>query len=338
MVFALAVSVMAAAARAELTAPAPLQVSVAGVNGVVRATEPGLSCADGGEGSYRHYFAESSLAPGVMSRLAGTVRATLDVHHDGADALTRPRPNAFLLGDENHVTLANQRGSVQIRLQRGTCGAPALDFDGTTAVLPSPQGGWDSTGLTGTGAYRDITGSGTFGFSAELNPGANNAWSLQLNGTLNVLQPGIQARIERTFWGNLGLDYVSRVVTVVYRIGNTGAGDSFDARFTGAVGASGARACNEPPSQLDTCPNGAPPQQKLGDLASCADPALPTSCDTELITVRYHLPLLGGPCALIILGCQFDSTVQTDLPDALDRPSAQQKTLRVRAPDLPPPL
>jgi hypothetical protein len=340
----LVASVMAAIAGAETLraasalAPRAVQVSVSGVNGVVRTTEPGLSCADGGKGSYRHHLAEGALAPGVLSNLAGTIRATLDVHYDGLAAPGGPRPNAFLLGDESHVTLANQRGSVQIALRRGTCAAPGVNFDGTTATLPSPQGVWDAGGITGTGAYRNVTGSGTFGFSAELNPGADNAWSLQLGGALTVLAPGLALRVERTFWGNLGLDYVSRVVTVVYRIGNTGAGDAFGARTTGVSAASGARPCAEPPGALNACPNGTPPQQRLGDLGSCADATLPAGCDTELITVRYFLPLLGGPCALIILGCQFNTTISADLPDALDTPSAQQRTVLVRAPDLPPPL
>lgn len=315
-------------------APKALQVSVSGVNGVVRTTQPGLSCADGGKGSYRHHSAEGPLAPGLLSNLAGTIRTTLDVHYDRSGG---PQPNAFLLGDDSHVTLTNQRGSVQITLRRGSCTAPGVSFDGTTATLASPQGVWDATGLSGTGAYRNVTGSGTFGFSAELNPGADNAWSLQLGGALTVLAPGMALKVERTFWGNLGLDYVSRVVTVVFRVGNTGAGDSFAARTTAVSAASGVRPCAEPPGALNTCPNGSPPQQRLGDLASCADATLPASCDTELITVRYFLPLLG-PCALIILGCQFNTTISADLPDALDTSATQQRTVLVRAPDLPPPL
>jgi hypothetical protein len=336
----LVASVMSAVAGAQplraasALAPKALQVSVSGVNGVVRSTQPGLSCADGGKGSYRHHSAEGALAPGLLSNLAGTIRTTLDVHYDRQSG---PQPSAFLLGDESHVTLANQRGSVQIMLRRGTCAAPGVNFDGTVATLASPQGVWDTGTLTGTGAYRAVTGSGTFGFSAELNPGADNAWSLQLGGALTVLAPGMALRVERTFWGNLGLDYVSRVVTVVFRIGDTGAGDSFGARTTAVSAASGVRPCAEPPGALNTCPNGSPPQHRLGDLASCADATLPAACDTELITVRYFLPLLG-PCALIILGCQFNTTISADLPDALDTSATQQRTVLVRAPDLPPPL
>jgi hypothetical protein len=55
----------------------------------------------------------------------------------------------------------------------------AAETIASTAVLPSPQGSWDTAGLTSTGAYRDITGSGIFAFSAEMTAGANNAWSLQ---------------------------------------------------------------------------------------------------------------------------------------------------------------
>lgn len=319
----------------------PVSADVSGTNGVVRTTEPGLSCADDGKGSYRHYFADAPLAGGVMSKLAGSIRSTLDVHYDGPSALGRQGPNAFLLGSESHATLSNQRGSVQVVLRGGTCQEPALTFNGTTAALPFPSGTWNSAdgGVTGTGAYRQVSGSGTFGFSAEMNPGADNAWSLRLDGTLDVLQPGLTVKVERTFWGNLGLDYLSRVVSVVYRVGNTGQGDAFNALFKKADPTGpGVRPCAEPPSALNTCPNGAPPEQPLGDLQSCSDPALPASCDTELVTVRYQLAAVGGPCLLVVLGCQFQTKVDVDMADALDVASTKTTTVTVRAPDFPPPL
>jgi len=280
-------------------------------------------------------------ASGALGALAGAARTTLDVHYDGPGALSRGGPNAFLLGGESHVTLSNQRGTVQIVLRRGDCASPGLAFDGDSATLASPTGTWASTngGVVGTGAYRSATGSGTYGFASELHPGADNTWSVVLNGNLDVLQPALKAKVERTYWGNLGLDYLSRVVTVVYRVGNTGAGDSFGAQLTKATSpSSGVKPCAEPPSTTNTCPNGGAPGQSLGDLLSCGDATLPATCDSELVTVRYQLALVGGPCALVLLGCQFQATLETSMPDALDVASAKSVTLTVRAPDLPPPL
>lgn len=318
---------------------APLTVQAEGTNGIVRETEPGRTCAEDGAGSYRHFAGEAALAPGRLSNLAGNARTTLDVHYDGPAALGRGGPNAFLLGSESHVTLSNQRGSVQILLRKGTCAEPGLAFDGNTATLGTGQGTWsDSAGdVIGSGAFRQVTGSGTFGLTAELNPGADNAWSVTLDGNIQVLQPDLTVKVERTYWGNLGLDYLSRIVTVVYRIGNTGPGDSFGSRFNGVSGSSGVKPCGDIVGVLQQCPDGGAPAQSLGDLLSCGSTALPSTCDTEVITVRYHLALLG-PCALVLLGCTFQSTIQTSMPDALDAASTKSKTVTVKAPDLPPPL
>jgi hypothetical protein len=318
---------------------APLNVKAEGANGIVRETEPGRTCAEDGAGSYRHFAGEAALAPGRLSNLAGNARTTLDVHYDGPAGLSRGGPNAFLLGSESHLTLSNQRGSVQVLLRKGTCAEPGLAFDGSTATLGTGQGTWSSsTGdLIGSGAYRQITGSGTFGLTSELNPGADNAWSVTLDGNIQVLQPDLTVKVEKTYWGNLGLDYLSRIVTVVYRIGNTGPGDSFGSLFTGASGGSGVKPCGDIVGVLKQCPDGGAPAQSLGDLLSCSSPSLPSTCDTELITVRYHLALLG-PCDLVLLGCEFESTIQTSMPDALDTTSTKSKTVTVRAPDLPPPL
>ena len=220
---ALAITALVAVLAPGSLGATPLNVDVAGGNGVVRATDAALSCSDDGEGSYRHYFAEAPLAAGALSKLGGSLRSTLDVHYDGPAALGS-QPSAFLLGSESHVTLSNPRGTVQILLRRGTCQAPGVSFDGVTAGVPFPAGSWSSSAgdVAGTGAYRQVTGSGAFGFSAELNPGADNAWALRLSSALEVLQPEVRVKIERTFWGNLRLDYLDRVVSVVYRVGNVG--------------------------------------------------------------------------------------------------------------------
>jgi hypothetical protein len=55
------------------------------------------------------------------------------------------------------------------------------------------------------------------------------------------------------------------------------------------------------------------------------------------VTVVYNLGLLS-PCGLIVLDCQFASTLTTTMPDALDVPSTQSASAAVTAPNLPPPL
>jgi hypothetical protein len=57
------------------------------------------------------------------------------------------------------------------------------------------------------------------------------------------------------------------------------------------------------------------------------------------VTVRYQFGLLA-PCALVILGCEFDTTLGVSMPDALDKADSPPPTatVHVRAPDLPPPL
>lgn len=330
-------------APASASEPPPnLVVTLQGENGVVRATEPGLTCADDGEGSYRHYLIDAPLAGGVVSNLTGKARATLDVHYDGDKALTAQGPNAFLLGTESRLTLSNERGSVQVALPAGSCAAPLVTFDGTTASLGT--GSW--TKLTGTGAYRDVKvlhNTGKFNFTAEMSPGADNAWRLNLNGLIEVLQPELTVKVERSYWGNLGLDYVTRVVTVVYRIANTGPGDSFGARFKSAQPTTaGVRACGEPQSLLDSCPQSAPPERALGDLSLCTpnlDGSLPSTCDTELVTVRYRIEPLA-PCenSDTLLGCDFETEVKVDMPDALDVTASKSAAARARTPEFPPSL
>jgi hypothetical protein len=142
---------------------------------------------------------------------------------------------------------------------------------------------------------------------------------LNLNGQITVLQPHLMVEMLGASWGNLGVDYATRRPTVTYRITNTGPGDTFNPVLTGAT---------SPTPGVSTI---GPVPQALPDLASG---------DSTIVSVRYQLALLSGPCALVILGCQFDTTLSVSMPDALDKadsppPSA---TVHVKTPNLPPPL
>jgi hypothetical protein len=309
-------SLVASGPRVGATGAQPLSVSASGANGVGSIVNPGLSCADGGQGNYRDFLLSTTVPGGVLSGQAGNLRANLDVQHDGVEppvgAVTN---NAFLLGNSSDATFSNQRGAVQLELSSGTCAKPTLPFDGTNL---SGTGTWviDPASNGNTGSYRQASGSGTFTLSARVGPGAANPWSLVLNGNVSVLEPTLSIKVITTYWGNLGLDYAQRNVSVTYQITNAGPGDAFGATLLST---------SSPTSGVT--PLG-PTPQGLGDLASGA---------STTVTVRYNLGLLA-PCGLIILNCHFTSTLSASLPDALDVPSTQSASAAVTAPTLPPPL
>lgn len=297
--------------------PQPLSLSLKGENGVGRITTPGLSCAEGGQGAYRHYSVEAGLPAGVMSKLDGDFRSSLDVHYQespfGTYGEGQGPPRAFLLGTESHATLSNQRGAVQVRLASGTCEKPTLNFDGVTVT---GSGTWSILPTGGSGAYRQATGSGSFRLTAGIAPGADNPWDVALSGALTVLQPTLKAEVSRTYWGHLGVDYITRIVTVEYKITNVGPGDAYGVRLISTASTS-----------PGVTPLG-PHNQPLGDLLEN---------QFDFVTVRYQLGLLQ-PCALVILGCKFSTTLTVDMPDALDVSSIQKADVDVNAPNFPPPL
>ncbi len=173
----------------------------------------------------------------------------------------------------------------------------------------------DPTGTTG--AYRQATGGGTFTLEADVGPGADSPWHVVTDGDISVLQPELRMSVIRTSWGGLGVDYVTRRVTVTYLVENIGPGDSF-----------GARVVSTTSSTNGVTPLG-PTPQALGDIPKDG---------SKIFSVRYQLGLLA-PCRLVILSCNFVTTVGVEMPDALDVvAAAQSKNLAVQAPALPPPL
>lgn len=320
---------IAANAPAASAEPSPADITVAAADGRGRSVSPGRSCSDGegamqGTGAYWHYEYGAGLAPGQFSALASEALVHLNLHSDteryqNVDGIypDGTNPSAFLQGNESHVSLLNDRGSVKIRLRSGTCSAPTLAFDGSVA---SGAGTWEIE--SGAGAYRDITGvpgadnDGTFELEAEVNPGADNALTLNLDGTFDLPVPSLDVSVVRTYWGSLGSDYLTRRVSVVYRVTNAGPGDAFGSVVQAITSEPGARPMISPPIPL-------------GDLQEGA------SVD---ITVRHQLALRGEPCNLVILGCTFDTVFLVNLPDALDRPHVLSDVVTAEAPVLPPPL
>lgn len=326
--------VVAAAAQA---APYPITINRSGSNGLTRTTEPGIDCPTG-PGSYRHFLADSTLAGGIVSNLPGSLRTTLDVHYNGPGGPRSPAANqAFLEGDESHATISNQRGTIVMHMVGGSCGTKTLSFDGTTA---QGAGTWTAGG---TGSYRNLTGSGTFTMITDLGPGADNPWTLGWSGNLNQPQPDLTVVVDRTYWSHLGLDYVARIVSVDYRVANSGPGDAYGVQFLGAPASGpGVRQCGEDRYYYaNPCFPDPPPVIPLGDLSSCplaSDAGIPEDCDSEIVTVRYRMDPVNGPCSLVLLGCTFPTTVNVRIPDALDVATDKSESEVVTAPVLPPPL
>lgn len=298
-------------------APVPIGISVSGANGEGRIEAPGRSCADGGAGAYWNYDYDAPISAGDFSGLPGELTLHLALHSDivrhpnTGPRLSTTGPRAFLQGEDSYAVLANDRGTVKVRLQSGTCESPTLQFDGSSGA---GAGTWAVAG--GQGAYRDVAGSGSFTVAADVNPGADNPFALDLQGTLDVLQPSLDVQVVGAFWGSLGLDYLTRRVTVLYQVTNSGPGDAFDARLASTV-----------PTAPGVAVLGSQSSQ-LGDLEAG---------DSEVRAVRFQLGLLQ-PCQLIILSCTFDATTTVSWSDALDVVSTPSATTQATAPDLPPPL
>lgn len=298
---------------------ANISITVAANNGSGRAVTPGRSCADGGTGAYWHHEYSAAVPAGRFGARTAEALVHLDVHSDRErfPNVNGPYPHGanpagFLQGEESHASLLNDRGSVKLRLRSGSCAAPSLTFDGSVAA---GVGTWAVD--SGSGAYRAIAGTGTFAVSAFVTPGADNPLTLDLSGSLTVPSPALGVTVVGSYWGGLGTDYVSRRVSVVYRITNTGPGDSFGARIT---------ALTNPTAGVT--PFASPPIT-LGDLAAG---------ESTDIVVRHQLALLA-PCSLVILGCNFQTRFTVSMPDALDNPGTPSTvTVSAKAPTLPPPL
>lgn len=308
--------------------------------------ERSLGCTAGGDADYWHFSSEAPLPPGVItgpqSTLPGDVRLAADVHSPFHAIRVAPEPipgpaddSAFLLPGASRVALSNNRGTVKLALESGTCdrAGQTLDFDGLTARTGNRPGAWKI--VSSTGSYRQAKGSGNFDLEASVSPGADNPWALTLRGAVAVIQPKLDVKVVETFWGRDGVDYAKRQVGVVYEVTNVGAGDSFNVFLTKASsptpGASlVAIIINGDNILIDgNTPVGQFPRA-LGDLAAGKK---------ERVILKWQLPLPAGnpPCGLVILGCQIDTKLTFSLPDALDVATTPEFVRTVRAPDLPPP-
>jgi hypothetical protein len=312
-------SIVAAAALALNMAPAratTLAIAVSGDDGVGTSLAPGVSCANGGTGASWHYDYTGSVPAGRFSSLPADLRLHLNLHSEADSLIPTPTySNAFLLGEQSEVWLSNPRGAVRLVMKAGsgTCADKPLGFDGTTVT---GVGSWRV--VSGSGSYRNTTGFGDFSLSADVAPGGDNPYSLQLEGDIAVVKPSITAQAIGASWGNLRLNYLSRVVTVAYRVTNTGPGDSYGPRVTGVTALT----------------PGVTPQLAPGQTLQLGD--LPAG-QSATFAISYRLGTGSPPCTAVVVDCTFTSRLTFEVPDALDQPlsPAPTATLTTTAPLLP---
>lgn len=286
----------------------PLAFTLQGDDARTRVPPPGATvvpCDRGGSATH-HHVSDQPLPGGVLSQLAGTVRTNLDFHFAGSGP-------GHLVGEQSQAALANQRGAVGLQLTAGSCANPIVAFDGTTAT---GSGTWAIEPSATNGAYREATGSGTFTISTTFAPGNDNPWSLAFTGDITVLQPALKVELVRSFWGHLGADYAGRVVTVIYKLTNTGPGDAFRVQLLPPGTKTGIVPIEVFPTDLD-------------DLSAG---------ETVIVTARYKIGIRGQHDGPLLVRRQFDTTIAAVMPDALDVPATKSEVVTVTAPAYPPAL
>jgi hypothetical protein len=287
------------------TAPGPIthQVSltVGGGDGSGDSLADGLPCpGKTAPVTYWHMGYETDLPTGF-----GPAPAALRLH---MAARSDTPGGAWLEGTESTATLANPRGSVVLRLtDGGACGNPTATLTNDTVAT---SGTWALA--TGTGPFANGTGAGTFTLSGGVAPGAANPWTLHLGGTIDVPRPNLAVSVVQTYWGALGLDYLTGTVSVVYQVTNAGPGAAYGVRVTGLTSpTAGASFADSPPGAA-------------WDLAPG---------QSAQFTERWHLGPLQ-PCALA-LNCAFTTVISGIDGDALDAALTFASTVQPVSPSLP---
>ncbi|WP_330295619.1 hypothetical protein [Streptomyces sp. NBC_00503] len=286
----------AAPATAAGLAPQPLGISVSNTDANVTST--GSDCTSGPLTETRRVTGSQSVPAGAFSSLPSQLAFDLPVLLGSTQAALR--------GSDGRVTLTNARGSLTLALSSGSCASPSMTSNGTNV---SGTGTWTVVADTAAGnSYRQATGSGTFSITAGITVGGGRAWTLQLLGTADVLQPTL-AVTHRAFWGG-PFNYLSRTLSVEYRIRNTGPGDAFGVVLTDA-----------PPT--------APGITRIGTVPQTVG-AVPAGTE-KAVVVRYRV------CGIAAIGCRFTADVQLHVADALDAGGtvSVQRTVQVPVSPVP---
>ncbi|MFE4261338.1 hypothetical protein [Streptomyces sp. NPDC056883] len=271
-------------------APTPLSISASNANGTVASLAP--DCTSGPLTETRRITGSQAVPAGLFSSLPSQLAFDLPVNLSAAQAALR--------GNDGRVTLTNARGTLTLALSAGSCAAPTLAHAGPAI---SGAGTWTVVADSTPGnSYRQTTGSGTFNLNMDLSVGTGRPWALNLLGSADPLQPTI-ALTHRAFWGG-PFAYLSRTLSVEYRIRNTGPGDAF-----GVV--------------LNDAATSSPGVTRIGPVPQAVG-SVPAGSERSVV-VRYRV------CGIASIGCRFTADVQLTVADALDAggPASFQRTVQV---------
>ncbi|MCA1832648.1 MAG: hypothetical protein ABR548_11500 [Actinomycetota bacterium] len=253
--------------------------TASGTNGSGTATV-GTLCTDGGTGgSAWGYTYTAPLAAGVFTDLPTTLTLHLEVR---SDAPAGGAPNAWLHGTESFVDLQNARGTLRMLLSSGSCAAHSMTLSGAVA---SGSGTWAASPAA-TGAFRSITGTGTFSLQAQLESGSANAFQLALNGSLGAPDPMASVDVASAAADK------GHNVTVVYEV-TVSPGDAYGLKVSG-VSSPGAKLITALPLTI-------------GD--AIAD-------TTSAMTLRFRVE--PKTCKKPSTECELDTTLTFESHDALD--------------------
>jgi hypothetical protein len=308
-VVTLAALLVYVATPAYANGPGSVALQVSGLNGAGTSVVPGTSCNSGGTGdSWAYNYSGVASAGQFTQTLPATVGFALDLHAEPATTSPSRTYQGGFLGPNSFTTLTNPRGSVQLAMSRGSCGNQLLAFDGSRA---SGVGTWVVAG--GTGAYRQAAGTGTFSFFADVRPATNNAFQLQITGSIDVLDPALAIPNAKAEWAKPG-DFENRKLTITYTVKNTGVGDAFAVQLTNVAPVTGGVTTNFSGPKL------------VGDIAAGK---------SRNVKVIYFLSKSNPPCAQIWTGCSVTADLTFHLTDALDSPTSPDPVIRATASPVP---
>lgn len=246
---------------------------------------------------------EELLQPGVLTP-ARPGRAAFDVG-------VVPTAGGAFLAPGATLSLANERGTVALRLRAGSCAAPGLT---TGEHDVAGIGTWEVAAASD--ALEGTTGSGSFALTAGTERGAANAWSLELDGPLQAPQPSFAVSLVRSTWAHLGAGYAGRTATITVAVTNVGPGRAYDVRLAQVTPRS--------------------PNLAVVDHPPAAPVALrPGESFRRTVRVKVSKTADKGP---LLFGQTLPLSFAVSAIDALDVPVPSVTDLDVTAPRFPPAL